>query len=180
MKTSPAPFGLYDLGSTTVYSARSDARFSYCLHVPGNYQSASVAVELLVVVHGSPRTFMEFRDRFQDFGAAHNTLVLCPLFPVGVGGDGNPDGYKYLSEAGIRAIAGLGGQGETMSQSDPLIQKRIESMSKSELQAEAIVAFNDLLWACTRIKYLLATARERGIEVGINVHTEALIRKVVG
>jgi len=67
-----------------------------------------------------------------------------------------------------------------MSQSDPLIQKRIESMSKSELQAEAIVAFNDLLWACTRIKYLLATARERGIEVGINVHTEALIRKVVG
>ena len=45
---------------------------------------------------------MEFRDHFQDFGEARNTLVLCPLFPVGVSGDGNADGYKYLSEPGIR------------------------------------------------------------------------------
>ena len=36
-----------------------------------------------MVVHGSPRTFMAFRDRFQDFGDAHNALILCPLFPVG-------------------------------------------------------------------------------------------------
>jgi hypothetical protein len=58
--------------------------------------------ELVVVVHGSPRTFMAFRDRFQDFGDAHNALILCPLFPVGPNGDGNADGYKYLVEPGLR------------------------------------------------------------------------------
>jgi hypothetical protein len=94
--------GLYDIGRTAVYAARSDPRFSYCLYVPPDYRAGAVRPELLVVVHGSPRTFMEFRDHFQDFGDTHNTLVLCPLFPVGVNGDGNPDGYKYLSEAGIR------------------------------------------------------------------------------
>ncbi len=94
--------GPYDIGSTAVYAARRDPRFSYCLYVPPDYRARPVAPELLVVVHGSPRTFMEFRDRFQDFGDAHNTVILCPLFPVGVSGDDNPDGYKYLTEPGIR------------------------------------------------------------------------------
>ncbi|MCX7362530.1 MAG: alpha/beta hydrolase [Alphaproteobacteria bacterium] len=94
--------GLYDIGCTTVYSARSDPRFSYCLYVPPGYRARAVRPELAVVIHGSPRTFMEFRDRFEDFGVSHNALILCPLFPVGVGGDGNPDGYKYLSEPGLR------------------------------------------------------------------------------
>jgi pimeloyl-ACP methyl ester carboxylesterase len=95
-------FGLYDLGCTTVYSARRDPRFSYCLYVPPEFRSAPVRPELIVVVHGSPRTFMDFRDRFQDFGSANNAVILSPLFPVGVCGDGNPDGYKYLSEPGLR------------------------------------------------------------------------------
>ncbi len=94
--------GLYDTGCTTVYAARSDPRFSYCLYVPPGYRASAVRPELVVVIHGSPRTFMEFRDRFADFGTDHNALILCPLFPVGVGGDGNPDGYKYLSEPGLR------------------------------------------------------------------------------
>jgi poly(3-hydroxybutyrate) depolymerase len=94
--------GPYDIGSTAVYAVRSDPRFSYCLYVPPDYCAGPVGPELLVVIHGSPRTFMEFRDRFQDFGNVHNTLILCPLFPVGVNGDGNPDGYKYLTEPGIR------------------------------------------------------------------------------
>jgi hypothetical protein len=94
--------GPYDVGRTTVYAARRDPRFCYCLYVPPGFRSGPVQPELLVVVHGSPRTFTEFRDRFQNFGAAHNTLILCPLFPVGVSGDGNPDGYKYLSEPGLR------------------------------------------------------------------------------
>ena len=94
--------GPYDIGPTAVYALRSDPRFSYCLYVPPDYRTRPVPPELLVVIHGSPRTFMEFRDRFQDFGDTHNTLILCPLFPVGVSGDGNADGYKYLTEPGIR------------------------------------------------------------------------------
>jgi poly(3-hydroxybutyrate) depolymerase len=94
--------GPYDVGRTAVYAARRDPRFSYCLYVSPGYRSATVRPELLVVVHGSPRTFMEFRDHFQDFGDDFNTLVLCPLFPVSVNGDGNADGYKYLTETGVR------------------------------------------------------------------------------
>jgi pimeloyl-ACP methyl ester carboxylesterase len=95
-------FGPYDVGCTTVYAARRDPRFSYCLYVPPDLRSAPVRPELIIVVHGSPRTFMDFRDRFQDFGLANNAMILSPLFPVGAGGDGNPDGYKYLSEPGLR------------------------------------------------------------------------------
>ncbi|MFM0741759.1 hypothetical protein PQQ51_31400 [Paraburkholderia xenovorans] len=95
-------FGLYDLGQTTVYTASQHPSFSYCLYVPPNFQLSAVKPELVVVVHGSPRTFMDFRDRFQDFGASENALILSPLFPVGVQGDHNADGYKYLSEPGIR------------------------------------------------------------------------------
>jgi poly(3-hydroxybutyrate) depolymerase len=94
--------GPYDIGCTAVYALRSDPRFSYCLYVPPGYRSAPFTPELVVVIHGSPRTFMDFRDRFADFGEAHNALILCPLFPVGVNGDGNADGYKYLTEHGIR------------------------------------------------------------------------------
>src|SRR4029450_7231087 len=91
-----------EIALTAVYAARRDPRFSYCLYVPAGYRSGPVRPELLGAVHGSPRTFMEFRNHFQDFGDDFNTLVLCPLFPVGVNGDGNADGYKYLTEAGIR------------------------------------------------------------------------------
>jgi dienelactone hydrolase len=88
--------GPYDVGCTAVYALAADPRFSYCLYVPAR------PMALVVVVHGSPRTFMAFRDRFADFAEANDTMVLCPLFPVGVSGDGNADGYKYLAEPGIR------------------------------------------------------------------------------
>lgn len=94
--------GPYDIGATAIYAARRDPRFSYCLYVPPDYRARRVAPELIVVVHGSPRTFTDFRDRFRDLAEAENAMILCPLFPVGVAGDDNADGYKYLAEPGIR------------------------------------------------------------------------------
>lgn len=67
-KIHPLAPGLYDTGSTTVYAARRDPRFSYCLYVPPGYRATALLPELVVVIHGSPRTFMAFRDAFQDFG----------------------------------------------------------------------------------------------------------------
>jgi poly(3-hydroxybutyrate) depolymerase len=96
------PLGLYDTGRTTVYALKSDPRFSYCLYVPDGYRARPEPAALVVVVHGSPRTFMAFRDRFEDFAEAEDALVLCPLFPVGVNGDDNADGYKYLAEPGLQ------------------------------------------------------------------------------
>ncbi len=85
-----------------MYAASGDPRFSYCLYVPGTLGRDGVAGEIVVVVHGSPRTFMDFRDRFRDFAEQHNVIVVSPLFPVGLDGDTRGDDYKYLSKGGIR------------------------------------------------------------------------------
>ena len=99
---APPVFGYYDLGATTVYAASADPRFHYCLYVPPGYQAGASPAEILVVVHGSPRTFMDFRDQFADFAEAQQVVVICPLFPVGLGDDAKGDDYKYLSQGGIR------------------------------------------------------------------------------
>jgi len=92
---------IYDLGHTTVFASKRDPRFSYCLYVPPDYARREAA-GLVTVVHGTGRSFMEYRDRFAEFGRWNNCLILCPLFPVGVRGDDNRNGYKYIDEAGIR------------------------------------------------------------------------------
>jgi len=91
---------IYDLGHTTVFASRHDPRFSYCLYVPPPVEGA--APDLAVVMHGTGRAFMAYRDAFADFGRWNNCAILCPLFPVGVRGDGNRDGFKYMQEADIR------------------------------------------------------------------------------
>ncbi len=94
--------GRYDTGATTVYASRNDPRFSYCLYVPSALGRGDAPREIVVAVHGSPRTFMDFRDRFGDFAEAHDVIVVSPLFPVGLDGDAKGDDYKYLSKGGIR------------------------------------------------------------------------------
>ena len=58
--------------------------------------------ELVVAMHGTGRSFIAYRDAFAEFGRWNNCIVLCPLFPAGVRGDGNRDGFKYILEADIR------------------------------------------------------------------------------
>ncbi len=122
----PDPRGnkLYDFEETTVYAYAGDTRFSYCLYVPpdlpgaagAGHGGASQAVagpqhplggrgappELLVMVHGTGRAFTRYRDALSEFGRWNRCIVLCPLFPVGVMGDGNRDGFKHLREGDIR------------------------------------------------------------------------------
>lgn len=90
--------GIYEQGATATFALASDPRFSFCLFVPAR----RVASSLLVVVHGSYRSFQEHRDQFAGFAEAEDCVVLAPLFPAGVRGDGNVDGYKYLLEGDIR------------------------------------------------------------------------------
>lgn len=93
---------LYDLDRTTVFASRHDPRFSYCLYVPESIARGGPAPELVVAMHGTGRGFVGYRDAFAEFGRWHNCIVLAPLFPVGVRGDGNRDGFKYMREDGIR------------------------------------------------------------------------------
>jgi poly(3-hydroxybutyrate) depolymerase len=60
-------------------------------------------VDLLVAIHGTGRTsFLDFRDGFAEFGRWNDCAILCPIFPVGVRGDDNRSGYKYIAEGDIR------------------------------------------------------------------------------
>ncbi len=94
---------IYDLGPSTIYAARSDPRFSYCTYVPEHIgQPGARPMQLVVVVHGTGRAFVNYREAFSGFAKWNDCIVLCPLFPAGVRGDGNRDGFKHLVEADIR------------------------------------------------------------------------------
>jgi poly(3-hydroxybutyrate) depolymerase len=93
---------MYDLGSTPIFASKTDPRFSYCLYVPPGFASAKTAPELIVAMHGTGRSFVEYRNALAEFGRWNNCLILAPLFPIGVRGDGNRDGFKYMIEGDIR------------------------------------------------------------------------------
>ena len=85
-----------------IYSLRSDPRFAWCMHVPESFISAPDDHRLVVAVHGSSRNLQGYRSGFAPHADRHRWVVLAPLFPVGVRGDGDPDGYKMLVEGDIR------------------------------------------------------------------------------
>ncbi|WP_439499386.1 alpha/beta hydrolase [Bosea sp. (in: a-proteobacteria)] len=93
---------LYDLGSTTIFASRHDPRFSYCLYVPPSLEQGGEPPALVVAMHGTGRSFVTYRDAFAEFARWNNCIVLAPLFPVGVRGDGYRDGFKYMREGDIR------------------------------------------------------------------------------
>ena len=93
---------LYDLGATPVMACKADPRFSYCLYVPQTLGQGGEPPELVVAMHGTGRGFTGYRDAFEEFGRWNNCVVLAPLFPIGVCGDDNRDGFKYMREGEIR------------------------------------------------------------------------------
>lgn len=92
---------IYDLGCSTIFASRSDPRFSYCTYVPTRPGASKNRLELVVVMHGTGRTFAEYRAAFSEFSKWNDCILLCPLFPAGPQGDGNRDGFKHLQEADI-------------------------------------------------------------------------------
>ena len=93
---------VYHLGTTTVYSHPKDSRFAYTLYVPEAIEDSARAVDLVVSLHGSTRAMEVYRNGFAEFGRWNDCVILSPLFPVGVLGDNNGDGYKQLVEGDIR------------------------------------------------------------------------------
>jgi poly(3-hydroxybutyrate) depolymerase len=93
---------LYELGSTAIRACKADPRFSYCLYVPPTLGRTGEAPDLVVAMHGTGRSFTAYRDGFAAFGRWTNCIILAPLFPIGVLGDDNRDGFKYMREGAIR------------------------------------------------------------------------------
>lgn len=85
-----------------IYAYRADPRFSWCMHAPAGFAEAPREYRLVVAVHGSSRNVQGMRDGFAIHAERQRWVVLAPLFPVGVLGDGDPDGYKTLVEGGVR------------------------------------------------------------------------------
>ena len=93
---------LYEYGPTSIYSSKHDARFPYCLYVPPSLGQGGEKPELVVAMHGTGRGFTGYRDAFSSFARWNNCIILAPLFPIGVMGDGYRDGFKYMREGNLR------------------------------------------------------------------------------
>ncbi|MGO4172942.1 alpha/beta hydrolase [Bosea sp. TAF32] len=93
---------LYEYGPTSIYAAKYDPRFPYCLYVPPSLGEGGEKPELIVAMHGTGRGFTGYRDAFSAFARWNNCIILAPLFPIGVMGDGYRDGFKYMREGNLR------------------------------------------------------------------------------
>lgn len=98
----PRAAAIYDYGHSTIFAARSDPRFSYCTYAPEPSANDRYPKALVVIVHGTGRAFVQYRNAFAEFARWNDCIVLCPLFPAGPRGDGNRDGFKHLREDTIR------------------------------------------------------------------------------
>lgn len=87
----------YDFGHTTVYASRFDQRFPYCAYVPDDYEEdGDKTYPLAVIVHGTERGMLAYRDAFADFAEDNGVIVLCPLFPANICFPGDLSSYKML------------------------------------------------------------------------------------
>lgn len=93
---------IYDYGQTAIFASQVDPRLQMVLYVPPTAADGR-KLDLLVAVHGTGRTSaLDFRDGFAEFGLYNDCAILCPIFPVGVLGDGARSGYKFMEEGDIR------------------------------------------------------------------------------
>lgn len=97
---------LYLYGRSTYFASRADQRFPFCLYVPEQAARraarSSERLPLAVVVHGTDRAVELYRETFVPLADEQNCVLLLPLFPAGIGVEGDLHGYKHLSSAGVR------------------------------------------------------------------------------
>lgn len=93
----------YDFGATTVYAAQGAPRFAYCAYVPESYEEdADQRYPLAVVVHGTERGMLAYRDAFAGWAESEQAIILCPLFPANICFPGDLSSYKLLKADGLR------------------------------------------------------------------------------
>lgn len=98
----------YDFGHTTVYASRLDQRFPWCAYVPQDYdEDGDRTYPLAVIVHGTERGMLTYRDAFADFAEANGVIVLCPLFPANICFPGDLSSYKMLRDGDLHYDAVL-------------------------------------------------------------------------
>jgi poly(3-hydroxybutyrate) depolymerase len=89
-------------GRSTVFATRGDRRCCGQIFSPDGLSPGSQFRNLLVFVHGDGRRFQYLLDALRPFARRAGLLLLAPLFPADLFGDGNTDGYKLLREGELR------------------------------------------------------------------------------
>lgn len=93
----------YDFEFTPFFAAQVDPRFCYCLFVPFDYEEDSnKTYDLIVLVHGTERSPMMYRQAFAEFANANDAIILAPLFPCNSFGGYDLDNYKFIECNGVR------------------------------------------------------------------------------
>ena len=87
---------------TAFHALHTDPRFSFSMYFPEGFLESPDDYRLLVLIHGSGRNAGEYRNAFKEYADRNKFVLLAPLFPVGVYGNGYADGYKFLSEKETR------------------------------------------------------------------------------
>lgn len=98
----PHPREYYSGGATTVFASRHDQRFSFCAYVPSAHDPDGVPVPLAVLQHGTGRRGPQYRDHFAEWAERNGCLVLCPLFPAGIGNPEDLHNFKFIEYGDIR------------------------------------------------------------------------------
>ncbi|KAH8554124.1 Alpha/Beta hydrolase protein [Umbelopsis sp. PMI_123] len=84
---------------------KTDTRFTYSYRLHCSPGKESESFQLLIAIHGNERDVQglvkAFERNVQNLSPG-NYALLFPLFPVGVLGDDNEQGYKFLRENDIR------------------------------------------------------------------------------
>ncbi|MBX3502089.1 MAG: alpha/beta hydrolase [Alphaproteobacteria bacterium] len=90
--------GFYDVGKTPFFASQTDQRVSYCLYVPESLEEDQDRsdVRLIVAMHGTGRTATAYRDGFAPLAERTRSIVLAPLFPVGLIEPGELSNFKRL------------------------------------------------------------------------------------
>lgn len=92
----------YYTGATTMFTSQRHERFSYCLYVPTVHERTERQLPLIVIMHGTARTAMEYRDAFADFAERYGAVVLAPLFPASLSDPEELHHFKFLDSGGTR------------------------------------------------------------------------------
>ena len=102
----------YDWGATPFYALRKEPRLSYCLYVPRDWEEdGDEALDLVVTVHGSERAAQGYRDAMMEWAETARAIVLSPLFPCNLAGEGDTEGYKLLGPRRVALRSGPGRYG---------------------------------------------------------------------
>jgi len=108
------------VGNIPFTALQKDHRVSYTLYIPPQHynpdpsrqasqdsgdlhpQYLLPSLPLIVNVHGTGRNAERCRDRLIAFCDSERVAVLAPLFPAGVNGPADLDGYKLLTSQTLR------------------------------------------------------------------------------